>query len=667
MRGSGLTEKAKQQLLLVATALAIVMVVGTTGGALVLIDEQLKQSSESAVVAQVRGIVYSFQMVFTVVALCAVAIIVLGFLFYRKRVRDRFIGTRMQLFKALSESLDMAVCLYEPRERIITTIVDKASEVTGGKIRTLVLDEATRDRLALSEEGCRAFARVRAGDIEEALQGEYSFLDKSTGKTRWVFYALSKLVFDGKDQILVVLRDATAEKDLQISMHDAMMAAEAANRAKSAFLSNMSHEIRTPLNAIIGMLQVAIANVDDPVRMKENLEKIGMASDHLLSLINDVLDISKIESGKMVLVSKPFFISDMLDRVESLIRPQCEQKNQRFEIETSFDANEAYMGDRIRLQQLVVNLLSNAVKYTKNGGLVELEVRVKPSPLTAYRRLHIIVRDNGIGMSQEFKEHLFEPFTMEGRSNGQGTGLGMPIAKNIVTMMGGDIFVETELNRGTTFLVVVDVRMAFEPERRSLAPWATAGQAIPSALSLEAYGRVLPDDPVSTEFSSSRCATGATIGVGAGYRLEAVSDRSLAGIRVLMAEDNDLNAEIMGELLKQAGLEVERAENGQAACDQFCASPVGHYDAVLMDVQMPVLDGYQATRFIRALERDDARTVPIIAMSANAFAEDVSASLESGMNDHLSKPIDIKCVISALSRYIAGRPPTGHGEDVEER
>ena len=612
--------------------------------------------------AEASIVLTAFKVVFAVVVLCFVAVIALMFSAYRKRMLERNVAMKSRLYKALSDSLDMAVNLYCPADGTVTPIVAKAVHILGFTMPEIMADRRIADQLELSDEGVDLLDRLRNDAVDGLQQGEFSFVHVQTGKVRWISYSASPLDYEDKRRIMVVFRDVTVEKELQLSMKDAMTAAEAANQAKSEFLSRMSHEIRTPMNAIIGMLQIAKLHADDPERTAESLSKIGAASDHLLNLINDVLDISKIESGKMVLASEPFRLSVLMDRVAAVIRPQCEQKRQMLEV-VKPPEDEVFVGDAERLRQLLINLLTNSVKYTPEGGHVRLEATVGTDSVVAYRCVAFVVADDGIGMTEEFQKHLFEPFAMESRSTSQGTGLGMPIVKNIVTMMGGDIHVRTAVDQGTTFTVAVSLRVAFEPERRALEEAEHAEASWDDEFDVSGRPRELPaSSALDVAFdglygTKSRVPTPSHLVADTAGPATSPLPPAICppGTRVLLVEDNDLNAEIARELLGESGLVVEWAENGEVACRMFDESEEGYYDVVLMDVQMPVMNGYEATRCIRALDRSDAGSVPIIAMSANAFAEDVRASLESGMDAHLSKPIDMQRVMEAIAVHLRKR------------
>ena len=418
------------------------------------------------------------------------------------------------------------------------------------------------------------------------------------------------LVFAGYFQLtqqqLRALEKARREAEqAQRRAEEAQKEAEHANRAKSEFLSNMSHDIRTPMNGIVGMTAIATANIDDREQVKNCLKKITLSSRHLLGLINDVLDMSKIESGKMVLNMEPVSLREVVDSIESICRPQVEAKGQQFDVSVHDISAENVLCDSVRLNQVLINLLSNAIKFTPNGGRIRMELFQEASPRgEGFVRVHIRVKDNGIGMSEEFQERIFDSFAREDSARvhrTEGTGLGMAITRYIVVdAMGGTIGVNSRRGEGSEFHVTLDLERAEAAEE--------------------------------AETPAER-------------------SRDLSGRHILVAEDNELNWEIASELLGEEGLILDWAENGQICVEMLQASPVGHYDAILMDVRMPVMGGYEATQVIRALERED-RDLPIIAMTADAFAEDVKRSLDCGMNAHVAKPIDVREVMRLLDKFI---------------
>ena len=397
-------------------------------------------------------------------------------------------------------------------------------------------------------------------------------------------------------------------EDAQRRAEDAQKEAEHANRAKSEFLSNMSHDIRTPMNGIVGMTAIAAANIDDKGQVENCLKKITLSSRHLLGLINDVLDMSKIESGKMTLNIDRVSLRETVDSIMSICQPQVEAKGQRFDVSVRDISAENVMCDSVRLNQVLINLLSNAIKFTPDGGRIQMELYQEVSPRgEGFVRVRIRVKDNGIGMSEDFQKRIFDSFSREDSQRvhrTEGTGLGMAITRYIVVdAMGGAIDVNSRRGEGSEFLVTLDLERAGAAEDGEAA-------AAPAE-----YGR------------------------------------DLSGRRILVAEDNELNWEIASELLGEEGLLLDWAENGQICVEMLQASPVGHYDAILMDVRMPVMGGYEATQVIRTLERAD-RDLPIIAMTADAFAEDVKRSLDCGMNAHVAKPIDVREVMRLLDKFI---------------
>lgn len=524
-------------------------------------------------------------------------------------------------------------------------------------------------------------------------------------------------------------------------MEDALAAAESANHAKSMFLSNMSHDIRTPMNAIIGFSALLMRDAENPVKVREYTRKVTASSHHLLSLINDVLDISKIESGKMVLNISEFELADTVSAVDTVIRPQTNARKQTFDVHVSGLQHEQLIGDETRINQMLINLLSNAVKYTQEGGHIELRVTGEGLTAQNFQRLSIMVKDNGYGMTPEYCEKIFDAFTRAENSTTrkvQGTGLGMAITKNIVEMMNGSIQVESEIGKGSVFTVRLDLRIPDESadtrfwENNGIARilvvddelevcenmmnlMADTGVRIDYALhgaqavemvrkakeqqcgydvilidwkmpemdGLETARKiraiVSQDVPilVLTAYEWTQIEqTAAEAGISAflpkpffvaNFRerlMQLQTDRRkslgqeeeknenvLAGRHFLVAEDVELNAEILSEILAMQGVTCKVVENGQLAVEEFVRTRPGLYDAILMDVQMPVMNGYDATRRIRSLRRPDAALIPIIAMTANAFTEDVKEALDAGMNAHVAKPVDPQQLSGTLSSF----------------
>ena len=394
---------------------------------------------------------------------------------------------------------------------------------------------------------------------------------------------------------------------------EALQTAENANKAKTDFLSNMSHDIRTPMNAIIGMTSLIRHDAGNKAKVIEYADKIDISSQHLLGIINDVLDMSKIEAGKTVFKYTDFSILDFITELNTIFHSQIDEKNQTLTIIKENIRHEWVNGDKVHLMQIFSNLVSNAVKYTQKGGKIQFLVEECETKSSVYAKYRFLVKDNGIGMSADFKETIFDAFTRAESSvtnKIQGTGLGMAITKNLVEAMGGTIDVESELGQGSCFEVLIDLRIA---EDRKVV--------------LIAQEEI--DEPDSN---------------------------TLKGMRFLCAEDNELNAEILMELLKIEGAECIICENGERVLEAFEQSAPGDYDMILMDVQMPVMNGYDATRAIRRSTHELAKTIPIIAMTANAFSEDIQYSLAAGMNAHVSKPVDMKTLEKTIRRIkIGGR------------
>ena len=392
---------------------------------------------------------------------------------------------------------------------------------------------------------------------------------------------------------------------------EALQTAENANKAKTDFLSNMSHDIRTPMNAIIGMTSLIRHDAGNKAKVIEYADKIDISSQHLLGIINDVLDMSKIEAGKTVFKYTDFSILDFITELNTIFHSQIDEKNQTLTIIKENIRHEWVNGDQVHLMQIFSNLVSNAVKYTQEGGKIQFLVEECETKSPVYAKYRFLVSDNGMGMSADFKDTIFDAFTRAESSMTnkiQGTGLGMAITKNLVEAMGGSIDVESELSQGSCFEVLIDLRIAED-------------RFVSSAEQAE------KDEPAGNV---------------------------LKGMRFLCAEDNELNAEILMELLKIEGAECTICENGKRVLEAFEQSAPGDYDMILMDVQMPVMNGYEATKAIRRSSHELAMTIPIIAMTANAFSEDIQHSLAAGMNAHVSKPVEMKVLEKTIRSIKSG-------------
>ncbi len=432
------------------------------------------------------------------------------------------------------------------------------------------------------------------------------------------------------------------QQEQKEQLAQALAAAQQANRAKSTFLSSVSHDIRTPMNAIIGFTNLAQTNIDDREKVQDYLAKISASSAHLLSLINDILDMSRIESGVVKLEEKPVHLPAFFQNLSMMIQNHVNEKNLNLSIDIKNVKNEDVIADELRLNQVLLNIVSNAVKFSRPGGEILIRLAEKPCDTMQYGVYELSVKDNGIGMSREFQEHIFETFTREYSttvSGIQGTGLGMAITKNIVDMMGGEIRVESEEGKGSLFTVVLSLRIAGkevkEPEEKA-AGGRKDGDAQPDSV---------PSDGVQPESMSSD-----------GTRNYEKQERKLydyRGRRALLVEDNALNREIATALLEETGMQVDCVWDGDVAVETIRESPAGLYDLILMDVQMPRMDGYTATREIRALLDEEKSGIPIVAMTANAFEEDKQKAYAAGMNGHIIKPISMDSIAKVLDRIFS--------------
>lgn len=542
-----------------------------------------------------------------------------------------------------------------------------------------------------------------------------------------------------QDQAVVCLLNPVTEyyNQNKAALDEALMA----SKAKTNFLSEMSHDIRTPMGAIVGLTEIALSQPGAPRKVRECLDKIKVASGHMMSLLNEVLDMSRIESGRVQIQPENTSVADLLYEILIVARPQADAGGLEFSLEMGQVAEEELVLDPVRLKQICLNLLSNAIKYTPQGGRVELRFAVLPGRSPGQAVMELVVKDNGIGMSREFLTKLFTPFEREEKVSVhkiQGTGLGMAITKSLVELMGGIICVESEPDKGSCFTVRIPFPAApasgldctslkgrrvllldSDPHQAGLtlellreldmpADWAqdadAAAEYVNDAdLDGVEYSAVLttehlrggevtlllpelrrrlggsltillltPNDWSQLETVFTRAGADGFIplplfrsrlaaGLLARGREEGLPDASprtgwdLTGRRLLLAEDNELNREIAQELIGGSGAVIDCAEDGRQAVDIFAASPAGEYDAILMDIQMPVMNGLDAARAIRRLDRPDAASVPIIAMTANAFVEDVKNSLDAGMNAHISKPLDMEKVFATIEGLLGGR------------
>ena len=672
----------------------------------------------------------------------------------RQLKQTREMETQREIIEGLGSEY-YSVLLVHPEEDTVT--VFRAEQEDGKTIARFFGGENCRWSQALehyankivSEDSREVFLEKLSPERIRQGEGDYSFTYEMLGREE-IRYTQVRVAFvreaDGALAVVIGTRNVDdlikKERQQEIALQAAFDAAEAANRAKTEFLSNMSHDIRTPMNGIIGMTAIAAAHIDDKERVQDSLEKITRASKHLLSLINEVLDMSKIESGKVDLVEKEFNLSELVDNLLTITSPQIEKHRHSLSVNISGVTHEAVIGDSLHIQKVFTNLMGNAVKYTPDGGHIKLTITEKPCSQAKVGCFEFVFEDNGIGMSKEYQKKIFEPFSRASDERVyriQGTGLGMPISRNIVRMMGGDIKVESEPGKGSRFTVLIYLKLQDAGEQPCdkfvdldvlvadddglslesccgmLNDLGMRAQGVTSGK--EAVERVLEQHQRKQDFFACiidwkmpemdgiattraiRRAVGKEVPIiiisaydwsdieqearaaGANAFVSKPLFRSrlaktfsgligqeepqkqvppvsmleglnLQGRRVLLVEDNELNAEIATEVLGMAGLTVELTQDGVEAVDRMAAVEDGYYDLVFMDIQMPRMNGYDAARAIRAMDRNYCRQIPIIAMTANAFAEDVQAAKTVGMNEHIAKPLDLKVLANTLKKWL---------------
>ena len=647
---------------------------------------------------------------------------------------------REQLFSILANNTNDVFLMFTTDDYTIEYISPNVERVLG-----IPQEEARKDIGLLNKfQICdreKVNGQIEELDAEGSVSYEGEWIHKKSGERRWFRGTVYITSVNDSKRYVAVLSDRTQERQNQQTLTEALEIAKSANESKSVFLSNMSHDIRTPMNAIVGFSALMQRDANNPDKVREYTRKIASSSQHLLGLINDVLDMSKIESGKTTLNISEISLAQLVEELMSMMQPQAKAKHQDFKIYVRDICNEEVLGDRLRINQILINIISNALKYTPENGKVEMTVMQLPQRTKNFGLFRFIISDNGIGMSKEYLETIFQPFSRETTKKTlgiQGTGLGMAITKNLVDLMGGTIEVKSELDKGSVFTLDLELRIRegeIDPEfwqkhgltrllvvddeedickgiRYAMADTGVQIEYAPGGLPAVAMAQKAQDEgngynlmlidwqmPDINGIETARrirkiVPSEVPIMILSAYDLSEVEEEGieagidgfmpkpfflsnfrnlvdnlkthhntkeeseeqddiLSGKRILAAEDIDLNVEILIELLKMAGAECEWAKDGREAVEKFEQSVPGYYDLILMDVQMPVMNGYDATKAIRQSGHSQAETVPIIAMTANAFSEDVKDALDAGMNAHVAKPIDME-QLKAAAREVFG-------------
>ncbi len=675
-----------------------------------------------------------------------IALYIIAVIIRKNRVslkkKDTEIMYRDELFQKLSMNVDDVFLMLDAETSKVDYVSPNVDKLMGITVEQMQKDIHVLRKLHPKDSASRMKNYLKGLSVQEQKEWEFEYVHQKTGERRWFHIVAMGSEVAGEKKYILVMSDRTADKQKNQALSEAVHAAETANRAKSTFLSNMSHDIRTPMNAIIGFATLAVSNIDDKRRVQDYLSKILSSGNHLLSLINDILDMSRIESGKIHLEETEVNLSEVLHDLKTIISGQIHAKQLELYMDAMDVMDEDVYCDKTRLNQVLLNLLSNAIKFTPAGGTVSVRIRQFHGTKKERSLYEIRVKDTGIGMSQEFAQRIFDPFERERTSTvsrTQGTGLGMAITKNIVDMMGGTIEVQTEQGKGTEFIVRLDLRIQTEHQRMEKiveleglkalvvdddfntcdsvtkmlvkvgmrSEWTLSGKEavlrarqslelgdafhtyiidwrLPDMNGIEVTRQIrsLGDDTpiiILTAYDWSDIEVEAreagvtafcskpmfmsdlretllnAIGRKQNNRTDAIHASVNADFKnkqILLVEDNELNSEIAVEILKEYGFRVDTAENGVEAVERIRNSTPGEYDLVLMDVQMPVMNGYEATRQIRALDNPELAGITILAMTANAFDEDRKNALEAGMNGFLSKPIIIEELIHTLQNNL---------------
>ena len=564
---------------------------------------------KNVVNANMNRLQYTTMAVMTgIVGMLAVAVLLLVVQSNRQQLRkkDQQLMAREELFSNLSCNVDAVFLMIDTGTGKVEYISPNVRRILG------ISPEAVQEdfHVLCSAGGYNCTSPLDdLMQMEQGTQREWdrAYTHQETGEPRYIHVTGFINDVQGAKKCIVDLSDRTGEHQTTLAVEAALEAAKKASQAKTDFLSNMSHDIRTPMNAIIGITTLMKNELHQPEKLAEHLGKLESSGQLLLGIINDILDMSRIESGKTTLNVEKINLPQQVSQLDGIIRQQAGQRRQTFTANTLVQ-HENVFADPNRLNQVLLNILSNAVKYTPTGGHIRLEVE-ELTHTEHYAKYRFVVQDDGIGMSEDFQKTLFDPFTREERSGTnkvQGTGLGMAITKSIVDLMGGSISVESATGKGTRFEVVLEF------------PIDTEADAVQQT-------QALPE--------------------------EADAASPLSGMKFLCAEDNAINAEILEMLLEAKGASCTICSNGQEIVDAFADVKPGDYDMILMDIQMPVMDGLEATRRIRSSENPLGRTIPILAMTANAFLEDMQKSKEAGMDEHLSKPVDISALEQVVKRF----------------